>query len=1038
MPEVSSRSDYGLVQVSLHGSHEDLTAIWRFPDGKTRTVTIGGTDIDDWTRFATVYEARTRGVGVEAAAAPLDCLSLNTIGERIFERLVPHRCQDDLREQFATPGGRHLMQPVRIEVTVAQDENESPAEYVSRIVKLGAIPWETMRTQPTTLAGVSESLVLGDKVSIVRRVNPIGSLETGSLDVADNVRVVVFVSEPCDLPTEHQLPSAASEVASIRECVAASGVRIEPLVVGKYGQYKATWKTLTSLVGDDQVPFHVFHFIGHGEARPGSTTVDLLFEDEHGNSDWRDFSSIANELMRSQARLLVLNGCKTAAISALAAQFSAVVGMQFHVCDEAAQLFAAGFYRQLAENGQLDDAVWMGRRSILEGSPTARADYRHPVLYLQSPDGLLLRIPPRIQETALPEGRLQRPYNAQFTVRGGRGPHTWDGQNLHEGLEIGGATGRVTGCPSEAGKRIVTIRARSHDGLSHEVRVPLEIQAKDENGDELKILTDAIGCAGDFLDQVLMVSGGKGPYTWTVEGLPEGFQFRPWGAVYGTIASISLDDAKVSLTVRDRRGHTDTREVPLRVEDPKTAALHAGLTRLQEEEYAVFREPEIVGRAQFCLIRGGAFHVGYHPSDDREQHLSNLHREGYAISPKLSTSEFPPSTVHVDGFLIQRYEVSNAQFAEFIRETGHRPAGWSMAESSAEHPAVDVSFEDALDYCKYKTEKAAANGLSLVYRLPTHWEWEKAAKGAPEVNMDDGARIYPWGDAWGNGMLHDMHCHSNGPADVNSHPGARSSSGVCDLAGNVSEWIDGGEIESGMVFKHIRGASWRKAGQRYALTFFFRQELVDPAMSQDDLGFRCVLELPGRSIPQQAFVRLGNDQFVDGEGQRQFIGGFLMARFAVTNEEYAEFRPEHKEKCDARFASHPVTGVSHQDATDFCKWKTQREGRTFWLPTRAEWERAYRGTGARRYSWGDEYSRYRCNSLESGWGRTVAVWDLWQGATPEGIYNLCGNTFEWTREGESLGGSWCSTCETYGDEPYQPASVHLEGREDVGFRYVTY
>jgi formylglycine-generating enzyme required for sulfatase activity len=256
------------------------------------------------------------------------------------------------------------------------------------------------------------------------------------------------------------------------------------------------------------------------------------------------------------------------------------------------------------------------------------------------------------------------------------------------------------------------------------------------------------------------------------------------------------------------------------------------------------------------------------------------------------------------------------------------------------------------------------------------------------------------------------------------------------LAGNVSEWVDGGQIESGTIWKHIRGASWRKAGQRYGLTFFFRQELVDPAMCQDDLGFRCVIDLPGRPIPQQAFVPLGRDQFADAEGQRQFIGGFLMARFAVTNQEYAEFRANHA--FDPRLASHPVTGVSHQDALDFCRWKTQREGKTFGLPARAEWERAYRGTEGRRYPWGSEYSKYRCNSLESGWGRTISVWDLWQGATPEGIYNLCGNTFEWTREGQALGGSWCSTCDIFGAEPYQAASVDLEGREDIGFRCVTY
>jgi len=546
--------------------------------------------------------------------------------------------------------------------------------------------------------------------------------------------------------------------------------------------------------------------------------------------------------------------------------------------------------------------------------------------------------------------------------------------------------------------------------------------------------------AGDFLDQVLLADGGRRPYAWSADGLPAGLSFRTWGSVFGVLADASHDGSLVSLTVRDRRGNSAAREVPLQVEAEGMAALHSGLTELADEEYAVYREPAALGGLEFCLIPGGLFFVGYHPSDEREQYLLELHHAGYRIDPQLAVQEFPSASVHVDGFLMQRYEVTQAQFAAFVRATGHRPAGGAPGENRANHPAVGVSFEDAVAYCRYKTEHAAQAGLDLTYRLPTNWEWEKASKGPASGSPDDphgAARLYPWGDTWGNGMLHDLNCQAAGTVEVNSYPGAQGPFGVFDLGGNVAEWIDGGQIESGTVYQHIRGASWRRAGQRYALTFFFGAELVEPAIYQDDLGFRCVLELSGRAAPQQAFVPLGGkDPFVDGRGERQYVGSFQMARFAVTNQEFAEFRPDHR--YDARRAAHPVTGISHRDAMDFCRWKTEHDGRSFWLPTRAEWERACRGVQGRRYPWGTEYSKYRCNSLESGWGRTVAVWDLWEGATPEGVYNLCGNTFEWTREGEALGGSWCSTCKAFGAEPYQSASVDQDGRDDVGFRCVTY
>lgn len=485
-----TRSDYSTVQVSLHEVKEDLLAIWRFPGGSViPPLTVERSDIEDWIGSAKGHEAGHRGVMPGPPGAALPALTLDEIGERIFQRLISPRTQAAWHQEFATDDGRHLRQPVRIEFSIERKEAEAPAEYVQRITRLAAIPVEAMRCPPTILAGVSEQVVLGDKVSVVRRVNPIGPLDTSCLDVKGNLRVLVFAPEPSG--PEERL-NAEKEVASITGFLAESGMGIEPLVVGKYGTGRATYRRLTALVGDDP-PFHVFHFIGHGCVRRGKATVELLFEDEQGNEDWRDVSDIARELLRSQVRLLVLNGCKTAAMSALAAQFPAVVGMQFEVSDEAAQLFALGFYRQLAETGQLDDAVWSGRRNVLTGSSRAREDYRHPVLYMQSEDGLLLRIPPRIIRETLPVGRLDIPYCAQLTVRGGRGPHGWTAQNLHDGLILDAREGRIHGVPREAGKRNVAISACSHDGLLCDVRLPLEIQAKTGDPVGPSILTEEIG-----------------------------------------------------------------------------------------------------------------------------------------------------------------------------------------------------------------------------------------------------------------------------------------------------------------------------------------------------------------------------------------------------------------------------------------------------------------------------------------------------------------------------------------------------------------
>jgi toxoflavin biosynthesis protein ToxD len=87
---------------------------------------------------------------------------------------------------------------------------------------------------------------------------------------------------------------------------------------------------------------------------------------------------------------------------------------------------------------------------------------------------------------------------------------------------------------------------------------------------------------------------------------------------------------------------------------------------------------------------------------------------------------------------------------------------------------------------------------------------------------------------------------------------------------------------------------------------------------------------------------------------------------------------------------HPVVLVSHDEASLYCAWRGAR------LPTEDEWERAARGQEGRIYPWGPQYDQFRVNNASRGIGSTVEVGALPQGATPEGIYDLGGNVYEWT------------------------------------------
>jgi formylglycine-generating enzyme required for sulfatase activity len=132
--------------------------------------------------------------------------------------------------------------------------------------------------------------------------------------------------------------------------------------------------------------------------------------------------------------------------------------------------------------------------------------------------------------------------------------------------------------------------------------------------------------------------------------------------------------------------------------------------------------------------------------------------------------EKPVSAVCFDApFWIDRYEVSNAQFAAFGGQAG-RQSNWT----DADRPRERITWSEANDFCENKRPGDA--------RLPTEAEWEYAARGPS-------AWLYPWGDEFvADNVVYWR--NSNGEtASVSSKPEGASWVGALHMSGNVWEWV---------------------------------------------------------------------------------------------------------------------------------------------------------------------------------------------------------------------------------------------------------
>ncbi len=135
------------------------------------------------------------------------------------------------------------------------------------------------------------------------------------------------------------------------------------------------------------------------------------------------------------------------------------------------------------------------------------------------------------------------------------------------------------------------------------------------------------------------------------------------------------------------------------------------------------------------------------------------------------------------------------------------------------------------------------------------------------------------------------------------------------------------------------------------------------------------------------------------------LSEYFIGKYPITNREYQAFVKDAKNKPPRGWdgdqfpegkGGHPVVHVSWNNATEYCKWLSEKTKKQYRLPTEAEWEKAARGEDGRAYPWGDEFDPNKANTAESGIKGTSEVGQFSpQGDSPYGCADMAGNVWEW-------------------------------------------
>jgi formylglycine-generating enzyme required for sulfatase activity len=196
-------------------------------------------------------------------------------------------------------------------------------------------------------------------------------------------------------------------------------------------------------------------------------------------------------------------------------------------------------------------------------------------------------------------------------------------------------------------------------------------------------------------------------------------------------------------------------------------------------------------------------------------------------------------------------------------------------------------------------------------------------------------------------------------------------------------------------------------------------------------------------VDGRAMAKIDGSVFQSGPGNEPiWLPTFYIDVYPVTNAEYARFlaatghtppQAWEDEPPAADRGDHPVVFVTWNDGAAYAEWAGKS------LPTGQQWEKAARGTRGTVYPWGDQTTPAKCNVRENGVSSTTAVDCYQSGVSPYGVFDMCGNVWEWcsteSKPGryELKGGAWTSPFLRATPSSFNDAAASMCD-DDTGFR----